>query len=164
MTHHTIHQSADERFNPVAGVLAYLLPGLGHWYLGEAKRGLLIGAGVLWLFFGAVLIGGIDSVDRVEDKWWFVGQAGVGPIAFAADLVHQTQFKVVDSRGQLQTPPPGPDAKASKSIGHANEIGSLFGAIAGMLNIMCVIDALWRPRIDRRVRIRSASASDGAPA
>ena len=160
MTHHTIHQGADERFNPIAGILAYLLPGLGHWYLGDAKRGLLVGAGVLWLFFGGVLIGGIDSVDRVEDKWWFVGQAGVGPIAFATDLVHQTQFKVDAGDGTMRTPPPGPDAKASKSIGHPNEIGSLFGAIAGMLNIMCVIDAMWRPRSERRAVVRSK----GSPA
>lgn len=159
MTHHSMHQADDERFNPVAGVLACLLPGLGHWYLGEAKRGVLIAVGVLWIFFGGVLIGGIDSVDRVEDKWWFVGQAGIGPIAFAVDLVHQTQFKVIDDDGVPVTPPPGPEARATKSIGHANEIGSLFGAIAGMLNVMCVIDALWRPRPDRR-----AAAAKGATA
>jgi len=158
MTQHTIHQGADERFNPIAGVLAYLLPGLGHWYLGEARRGVLIAVGVFWLFFGGVLIGGIDSVDRVEDKWWFVGQAGTGPVAFAVDLAHQTQFKLVDDNGRPYSPPPGPDSRADKSIGHANEIGSLFGAIAGMLNIMCVIDALWRPRPERRSGIRRAAA------
>lgn len=159
MTQHSIHQAADERFNPIAGILAYLLPGLGHWYLGEAKRGILIAVGVFWLFFGGVLVGGIDSVDRVEDKWWFVGQAGIGPVAFGVDLVHQSQFKLVDANGRPYSPPPGPESKAGKSIGHANEIGSLFGAIAGMLNIMCVIDALWRPRIDRR-----ANAPRGAAA
>jgi len=164
MTHHSLHQGADERFNPIAGVLAYLLPGLGHWVLGETKRGLLIGVGVLSIFAGGVLIGGIDAVDRAEDKWWFVGQAGVGPIAFATDLVHQTQFKIEGPAGDRSTPPPGPEARAAKSIGHANEIGSLYGAIAGMLNIMCVIDAMWRPRRERRTAdqqlVRGASVGN----
>ncbi|MBZ0172674.1 MAG: hypothetical protein K8E66_09870 [Phycisphaerales bacterium] len=77
----------------LAGVLAVLLPGLGHVARGETKRGVLAGAGVLALFFGGLLIGGIDVIDSREDKWWFYGEAFVGPIAFGADWVHQNSFK-----------------------------------------------------------------------
>lgn len=83
----------EERFEPIAGLLAVLWPGAGHLYLGEVRRGLLIMAGVLGLFFGGLFIGGIDVVDRREDPVWFFGQALTGPLAFATDWVHQNRFK-----------------------------------------------------------------------
>lgn len=76
-----------------AGILAVLLPGLGHIARGERKRGVLACVSVLAMFFGGMLIGGIDVIDRQEDRWWFVGQAFVGPIAFGVNWVHQNQFK-----------------------------------------------------------------------
>lgn len=76
-----------------AGILAVLLPGLGHIARGEVNRGVLAGVSVLAMFFGGMFIGGIDVIDRTEDKWWFVGQAFVGPIAFGVNWAHQTKFK-----------------------------------------------------------------------
>lgn len=88
------HQHPPQHgFDPVAGLLAILLPGLGHIARGEKKRGLLAGFAVLAMFFGGMLIGGIDVIDSREDKWWFYGQALVGPIAVAINHVHQTEFK-----------------------------------------------------------------------
>lgn len=84
---------AEERLEPVAAILAALVPGAGHLYLGEIRRGVLIAGGILGLFFGGLLIGGIDVVDRKEDGIWFIGQALVGPLAFGVDALHQTQFK-----------------------------------------------------------------------
>jgi len=89
-----------------AGILAVLLPGLGHLARGEVRRGLLAGGSVLVMFFGGLLIGGIDVVDRQEDRWWFLGQAFVGPVAFGVNHVHQSQFK---AHGIQPLPEPGPD-------------------------------------------------------
>jgi hypothetical protein len=147
---------AQDGFDPAAGVLACLLPGLGHWYLGERGRAAIIAAGVLSLFFGGMLIGGIDVVDRKEDTIWFAGEALVGPLAFGVDYLHQSHFKVTQG-GQLRTANPGEvrDAKGnavpaangepppnSKSLGRMNELGTLFCTIAGMLNLVVIIDAL----------------------
>lgn len=141
----------EETLQPVAGALAVLFPGLGHVSLGEARRGVLIMVGVLGLFFGGLLIGGIDVVDRKEDFWWFVGQAGVGPVAFAVDWAHQSRFKVEDNRGGRRSALPDENPPNTKSLGHVNEIGALYAAVAGMLNLICVIDAVWHtPR--RRAR------------
>ncbi|MDX2116470.1 MAG: DUF6677 family protein [Planctomycetota bacterium] len=154
-------------FNPLALVLACVLPGLGHAARGEVRRGLCIAAGILGLFFGGMLIGGIDVVDRVEDKWWFLLQAGVGPTAFAADAVHQKMLKVPGPSGRPQTPLPGAAAgsgapRITKSLGRVNEVGSLYTALAGMLNMIAIIDAGWffpRPRPSRRAE---AAAPPGA--
>lgn len=154
-----------DRFQPVALVAAILLPGLGQFFLGFRARAACIAAGVLGLFFSGIFIGGLDSVDRREDGVWFIGQALVGPVVFATDYLHQTQFKGYIATGNprmpevLRSADPGESlvrgldgrlhlAKGGvpplvKSVGRANEIGTLFSAIAGMLNLIVIIDAAF---------------------
>lgn len=145
--------STTERFQPVAALLAALVPGLGHVYLGEARRGRLIAGGVLGMFLGGLVIGGIDVVDSREDVWWFVGQAPVGPLAFGVDWVHQNRLKANDppshaGREWFESNRP----LRTKSLGHLNEIGSLFATIAGMMNLVAIIDAGWHTAARRRRR------------
>jgi TM2 domain-containing membrane protein YozV len=177
-----------DQWQPVAAVLAVLIPGLGHAYLGETRRGAYIALGVLGLFFGGLLIGGIDTVDRKEDKVWFFGQALVGPIAFGVDAVHQNFFKGYepsalrstadlakakkrnpnpDETIRVETVPltsgaspvasgvsvrvlrpagPGERPPLTTSLGRVNEIGTLYSTIAGMLNLIVIIDAAYRGR------------------
>jgi hypothetical protein len=147
-------------------VLAFAFPGLGHWYLGEKKRAQLIAAGILGLFVGGVLIGGVDAVDRKEDTIWFVGQALVGPVAFGVDYVHQSHLKVKardpatgqdtvrsarpdeirGADGWPQTAAAGQKPPISRSLGRMNELGTLFSTIAGMLNLLVIIDAAMHGR------------------
>lgn len=174
------HQSRVE-FTPVSGILAWVLPGLGQYVRGERKRGILIGAGVLGLFFAGLFIGGIDSVDSIEDRPWFYGQLVVGPIALAVDYVHQNHFKVLARTGLPEggavdrrtarpdeardpdpkygflnpTPPvpagPRPDGTTlgppnRKSLAKVNELGTLYSTIAGMMNLIVIIDAFFMTR------------------
>jgi len=123
------HQAYSERtFAPASGVAAVLLPGLGHAVRGEVKRGALIFSGVMGLFLGGILIGGIDVIDRANDFWWFVLQSGVGPVAFAIEALHQARFA-----GDPTT----------QSLGKVNEVGSLYSALAGLVNLIAIIDAFW---------------------
>jgi hypothetical protein len=163
---------AAEGFHPLAAIAAILIPGAGHVIRGEARRGLLIGGGILGLFFGGILIGGIDVVDRQEDAPWFIGQALVGPIAFGIDYIHQNHFKVVGttyfgqgpgtSAADLKRsayPNEGRDARTGraiagkppniKSLSKVNELGTLYSTIAGMLNVIAVLDAAF-PTARRR--------------
>ncbi len=173
-------------FQPVAGVLALLLPGLGHWFLGYRLRGAYIAAGVLSMFATGLLVGGIDVVDREEDFPWFLGQALVGPVAVGVDWVHQNRFKVRDAQGLrsaypneyrnprtgepvvttidpadglpvARLPSPAGDPLTAvvvkpawppnvKSLSRMNELGMLFGTIAGMMNLICIIDASFSRR------------------
>lgn len=128
-------------FDPVALLAAVALPGAGHVVGGDLRRGLHVGGGVLGLFFGGILIGGISVVDRYENDWWFYGQALVGPAAFAVDYVHQNTLKTDrGTTGRPLTPPPGV-SKYQRSIGKPLDVGILFTAIAGMLNAIAIIDA-----------------------
>jgi hypothetical protein len=164
-----------ERFEPLAGLLAMLAPGLGHLALGQPARAGFIAAGVLGLFLGGILIGGVDVIDRKEDTIWFAGQALVGPLAFGVDYFHQNHLKVRDRMpdnperhagarvpGNLWLRSPDPDEArdpsgaalkgdgmrppSSKSLGRMNELGTLFATIAGMLNLIVIIDAFYHAR------------------
>ena len=96
--------------NVVAGICAMVFPGLGHIVSGRAHRGVLAMIGVMGLFGLGLFVGGIDAVDSKggTDRFWFLGQAMVGPTAFAVDYVHQNHFKAVDPRtGLNRTGDPG---------------------------------------------------------
>jgi hypothetical protein len=150
----------DVGFHAPALVAALLLPGLGHIVRREFTRGIASGLSILAMFFGGLLIGGIDVVDSREDRIWFFGQALVGPIALATNHLHQTHYKVIDERSrQPRSARPGElrDAKTGlallaptstpttrpvlKSIGRANELGMLIATLAGMLNLIVILDA-----------------------
>ncbi len=139
-------------FDPIAGVLALALPGAGHLIQRKYKRAFYVAVGILGLYFGGLLIGGLSVVDRQsprsETRISFIAQAFVGPIAFATDYIHQSSFKTlnrrVDARGNPLPPviaPPGQN-RMDLSLGKVNEIGVLYTVIAGMLNFIVFLDAL----------------------
>lgn len=132
---------APRRFTPLPGLAALCLPGLGHWLLGEHRRAVMIALGVGFLFFGGLFIGGIDAVDSFENRGWFFAQLPVGPLVLLTDRAHQAVF-------QIETHP----FTGVEAIGRAGEIGTLYTASAGIMNLIAVLDAaFWRPRPARRV-------------
>ena len=153
--------TTEPGYSPLSGILAWLWPGLGHIARGEKRRGVYIMIGVLFLFLTGVLIGGIDSVDRKEDRLWFIAQAGCGPLAVVVDFANQSLLKT-GKVGEILTTRPAP-INSKKSLGRANEYGTLFTALAGLMNVVVILDAFHRrPRVihDRR----QSSAGDRASA
>ena len=139
-----------------APMLAALFPGLGHLSLGYRRRGLLAMAGVVGMFLTGLLVGGVDAVDSEEDAPWFIAQSLNGPIAFAADMANQRILKR-GGAGELVPTHPPTDALGRpqpgqhfvsnlKGIGAANEFGTLFIALGGMVNLVLVLDASRRDR------------------
>ncbi len=161
-------------FNPAALFAACVLPGLGHLVRGERQRGIYIMASLLGLFGGGLLLGGIDVIDRKEDAVWFYAQGLVGPAAFGIDYYHQRHLKVIDPRTrQLRSAYPtegrNPDGTVklgfrppnTKSVGRMNELGTLACALAGMINLIVILDAGF-PSI-RPTRRREAEAPASVP-
>ena len=119
------------RFDPLCFVLGWLLPGMGHVRIGQRRRGTMVMVGVLLLFFLGILVGGVDVVDRKDDWLWFLPQVLVGPLAMFADYLNQTAVKT----RQLGKP----------GLAAVNEYGTLFVALAGLMNLATMIDAATRP-------------------
>lgn len=126
---------------PLTALLGWVLPGLGHWLIGERRRGVIVGITLLALFTSGLLIGSIDVVDRRHDTLWFIGQAFIGPYALAVDYYH-TRLDANDPPGP---PAPGRAAPAyHRSLGRVNELGTLYCTLAGVLNLFAILDVVGR--------------------
>ncbi len=113
-------------------LLGWILPGLGHTILGHRRRGRYIFFGVLFMIITGVLVGGIDAVDHKNDGLWFLAQVCCGPIVIAIDLA--TQMLIVDAPIETRATLVG--------LSHVNEIGTLFVAMAGLMNFVVILDVL----------------------
>ena len=133
---------------PTAGVLAWVFPGLGHLYLRERRRGLLVMLGILFLFFTGLLVGGLDAVDRQNDGIWFLAQAFNGPVAFVADWMNQILIQQRPEEERLMM----------VGLGHVNAIGTLFIALGGLMNLAVILDALCPPARPNHPSRRSQDA------
>ena len=162
----------------VVGVLAWVLPGLGYWVIGERARALWAGGAILGLFLLCVLVAGVRVIDppgydagrrvmlgRGEAAVWalsarpvptllqkpaYLGQALVGPVTFvgtAASLSAARYGRVVDEddkqpfgqRGTLRRPVP--IERTSAKLEAPAMLGT---AVAGMLNLMVIVDSVVR--------------------
>ena len=108
-------------------VLAWLVPGSGHFLLGRRGRGAIIFATVLASFALGVLMrgpmfqpGGADLLSRLIQFGGFVGDLASGLFYFLAIWLGYSQADVA---------------------GHAPDYGSKFLVAAGLLNILAMVDA-----------------------
>lgn len=131
-------------------IAGWALPGLGHILAGEKRRGAIIMITILSLYLAGLLIGGIDVVDRKEDHLWFAAQMFAGPVTMIVDTVHQKLKDNVTKALKLMGDGPIDSSKLAytASIGRVNELGTLYCALAGLLNLLALVDVVYR--IDRR--------------
>lgn len=109
-------------------------------------------AGVVGLFLAGLLVGGVDCVDRREDGLWFLAQAGTGPLAFLTDAANAFLLKSGKMGTLIPTNLPNGNVvqvSSLKSVGAVNDIGILFTAMAGLMNVTALLDALRGPRSAR---------------
>lgn len=145
--------SAKSQWRPDAAVGAWLLPGLGHALLGEPKRGLIIGLAIGLLWLGGLLIGGIGVVNRETHPAWFVGQAMTAPSLVSDFIVRR-----------LPEPQPaaadGVRSAYEPSFGRVNEQGILYTALAGLLNLLAILDVAYREPGHRALRRKRRAAGE----
>jgi hypothetical protein len=144
MTQRSQDPTPERTLQPLAAILAWVLPGLGHWWLGQRVRAIRVFAGMAVLILGGLLIGGVDSVDSKNDPLWFYAQVCCGPVVLGIDALNQSVVKNMPEDDQL----------AWRSLGHVNSIGTLFIGLAGLMNVVVILEALY-PRQEQRRERRS---------
>lgn len=122
---------------------AWLLPGLGHFMLGQRQRGaiLCVTIGVLWL--SGMIIGGVSVFDHREHPTWFICQMLMAPSV----IVDQTVVNKLKPNAAPSQPTSNPIYEPS--FGRVNEQGVLYTALAGLLNLLAILDVLHQ---DLRLR------------
>lgn len=112
------------------GFLAWLVPGLGHIYVGEKRRGLVLMAVIAVTFWTGVAVGGVQST--VRPRLWLMGQSGAGAHTLATWGMGQWRAKAYPF-----------DTTPSERAGFlAEDVAVIYTGVAGMLNILIIIDAL----------------------
>lgn len=142
-------QPAQGQWHFGAALAAWVLPGLGHFLLGQRQRGaiLCVTIGVLWL--AGIIIGGVSVLDHREHPAWFAGQMLMAP----SIVVNRTiVYKLKKFPGPILT---YPQPSYEPSYGRVNEQGILYTALAGLLNLLAILDVIYQ---DTRLRENDSDA------
>ncbi|MEM9253582.1 MAG: DUF6677 family protein [Planctomycetota bacterium] len=124
------------RWHLTAALGTWLLPGLGHWMIGERARGAILAVTIGSLYVLGLLIGGIGVIDRAAPLPGFFGQMLIGPtfvVLWAQERLWS--WSAIDGTPSLAEGMP---------IGVMGEQGVLYTSIAGLLNLLCIIDVIYR--------------------
>ena len=141
---------------PISALLGWIVPGLGHIYLGHRGRGLVFLVTITATFWTGVAIGGVKAtVDPQTRKLWFFAQlctAGNTATAYAmhrAIVARETQTGVM----------------VPKSFWASVDVGVHYTGVAGLLNLLVVFDAIGRSEVPSpvRPRRRGKQANRGNP-
>ena len=125
----------------IAGPLAWLVPGLGHIFLGDRSRGLICLAAITATFWTGVAIGGVrGTVDPRARQLWFVAQLGTGGNALSAYLLNAATARSPTTSGGKTEPAP---------VVHwaSTEVGVHYTGVAGLLNLLVIFDCLARAEL-----------------
>lgn len=128
---------------PMVALAGWLLPGAGYWMIGQRTRATVVGVTILLVFVFGILVSGIrvvqapdmtspgNPLQRVLTKPWFIGQVLTGPVGIVSAVISD----------KLASSPTYAQAEGKARLA---EIGTLYTAVAGMLNLLTIIDSSHR--------------------
>ncbi|MBN2181105.1 MAG: hypothetical protein JW715_04265 [Sedimentisphaerales bacterium] len=122
-------KEAHALFLVVVGLLAWLVPGGGHLAINKKKHAVIIFVTIALTFCTGLYIGSIGVINPVGAKPWFLAQLMNTPAVMAL-------------------------AKISRAGGYAvyarpSEIGQIYTSIAGLLNLLCIVNAVYWAHLRR---------------
>jgi hypothetical protein len=158
--------------NPLlAGFLAWLIPGLGHWYQGRRGKAVLYFTCIMGLYLVGQSMGEWKVVvwrwtDPVRDtenfKFPYLCQFWVGLPALPA-FVQPTlaKFGIPPILGGLLAEPPIDAIRGLEPrLGKIAEVGWIYTVIAGLLNVLAIYDALEGPATIPQSKKEEAEAAE----
>ncbi len=157
----------------LVAIAGWLIPGAGYWLIGQRHRAMATGFAVIAIYLAGLLIGGVRvievpgynesgemvtvRVNRVNnpDAWvmqvsplqeikgkpWSIAQILAGPMGIASGAASVWAAQP-DMSNATENAPLLPHAKITHTP--VNEAGTLYTAVAGMLNLLVIIDASHR--------------------
>ena len=158
---------------PLAALLAFLVPGLGHIYQGRVGKGILYGVCILSLFVAGMVMGHGQVVywrwvsplrDSEHFCFSYLGQFFAGlaalPALIQATLVHYGHEPIL---GGFMAVPDQNQLNSQYGLGKVVEMASLYTTIAGLLNILAIFDAFEGPANAALDAAEDAAAREAAP-
>lgn len=171
---------------PLVALAAWLVPGLGYWLIGERARGMTAGGTIVGLFVLGLLVAGVRVIEvpgyndlgqpamvqtraggppewalsanplgEIRAKPWSIAQVLAGPVSLVSGAASVWAAGIDEARSGPGNLVP----RGVKSHARVFEIGTLYTAVAGMLNLLTIIDA--SARAGRQPDARGATARTG---
>jgi hypothetical protein len=154
--------------SPLAGLLSYLVPGLGQIYQGRVVKGLLFFVCLYGMFFFGMYLGDWRNVyiqplntpggqagrvrvlDVLIDRARPLGQVWIGVAAWPA-IIQYLQYDAEDKEGHptlgkfQRMPPEAEQNVVLQNSDKTPDLGWMYTVIAGVLNILVIYDAYAGP-------------------
>lgn len=162
-------QLVDLRNRPLAALLAWMIPGAGHWYQGRRTKSAVFFVCILSTWILGFAVGGshvvYSSWQPGDKRWHYFLQAPAGLVALPAyiqgrrmnaatdSFMRETNLNYEPLWGGLMAPPFRPvlESEADEvsawyaEHGAGYEMGTWYTVIAGLLNILVIYDAYGGP-------------------
>ncbi len=148
----------------LAAILAWLVPGAGHIYIGRKTRGIIIFVAIAVIFWTGVAFGGVMTVDYQNQQWWFAAEMCTGMHGLVSwyrqhreygklrsDMLTNEDFQKeradCQTRAELILLRRAYMDKMMQDTGLAlvaptETVARAYAGVAGLLNVMCVFDAM----------------------
>jgi hypothetical protein len=123
-------------------LLACAIPGAGHFYLGRARRGIIIFLAISALFWSGLAVGGVLTVDSQREKWWFAAQMLTGANGLAAWQLEKRAYRILDEDAGGESLEKKMVEKNIALVAPAETVARAYSGVAGLINLMCIFDAL----------------------
>ena len=135
-------------------VLAWMVPGLGHWLMGWRIRGAILGILLLGTFWSGEFLSGGYAVTRKEHHIFFYGQVGSGLSAVLADWIQWADVAPAPGAAMVAKPI---DLKIPPHLA----AGILLTSVAGLLNMLLVLSVMDPHTWQRRPAALGAAQDSG---
>jgi hypothetical protein len=113
----------------IVGLFGWLVPGGGHLLLGKNKHAIIIFVTIVLTFCTGLYIGSVGVINSVNAKPWFLAQLMNSPAVIALAYISKVGDYAVYAR--------------------PNEIGQIYTSIAGLLNLLCIVNAVYWAHLRR---------------
>jgi len=119
----------------MVGLLAWLVPGAGHFIIKEKKRAVIIFITIVLTFATGLYIGSIGIIDLSATTALYVKAAQIMNPPIALVLGYYTYHN------------------AYPVYGWPNEIGQVYTMTSGLLNLLCIVNAVYLAHLRRMENI-----------
>ena len=133
----------------LALLLAWLVPGAGHMYLGRYVRGLILLLTISGLFWSGVAMGGVLTVDYEAERWWFIADMFAGVHGLVSYYRQKNVYEALRRDPEVVQSAGPTEAVIDKRLNDkglalvhpVDNIARAYAGIAGLLNLLCMFDA-----------------------
>ena len=110
-------------FLAIVALAAWAVPGGGHFVIKEKKRAVVIFFTITLTFLIGIYAGSIGVIDAVGAWPWYIAQIMASPaVTLIANITATAEYP---------------------SYGKPFDIGQIYTTIAGMLNLLCIVSAVY---------------------